>query len=217
MPNARRQVQLYLVDDQAIMRAALRSRLKEYDDFTVVGDHGDPREAINQIANLKPDVILLDIAMRGLSGIDAIAQILKVHPKARILMLTQHEGESFVQQALEAGAHGYLSKNSDPEELRLGIEALARGESYVSSKVVGALVRGDGDGPAKTRLAALTPREREVFQLLALGRSNKEVAFKLGISPGTVKKHRENLQAKLDCHSAAELARMAMREGLMEG
>lgn len=217
MPQTDRKTELYLVDDQAIMRAALRSRLKEYADFEVVGDEGDPRRAIDAIAELKPDVVLLDIAMRGLSGIDAIARILEKHPRARILMLTQHEGESFVQQALEAGAHGYLSKNSDPEELRLGIQALMRGESYVSSKVVGALVHGEGDGPVKSRLGKLTPREREVFQLLALGRSNKEVAFQLGISPGTVKKHRENLQAKLDCHSAAELARMAIREGLMEG
>lgn len=218
---AMKMIDIYLVDDQAILRAALRSRIKENDNFQVVGDSGDPRAALEDIARLKPHVVILDIAMRGLSGIDAIGKIKKVNPRGRIVMLTQHEGESFVQQSLAAGAEGYLSKDSDPAELRLAIEAVHRGDYYISPKVAGALVvpsqsvTEDGRR-AGSRLDSLTTREREVFQLLVLGKSNKEVAVELGIRLGTVKKHRENLQRKLDTHSAAELARLAMREGLLD-
>jgi DNA-binding NarL/FixJ family response regulator len=120
---------------------------------------------------------------------------------------------------MEAGADGYLSKDSDPGELALAIESVHRGEPYLSSRVAGGLIpRGRGPGACKGatgRLSALTAREREVFQLLALGKSNKEVAMALSMSLGTAKKHRENLQRKLDCHSAAELALLAIREGLL--
>jgi DNA-binding NarL/FixJ family response regulator len=133
-------------------------------------------------------------------------------------MLSHHEGEAFVEQALKLGADGYLSKDSDPAEVALALEAAHRGDSYVSPKVSQPLLnpwvtpRKPREG---TRVDSLTPREREVFQLLALGKANKEVARELGISLGTAKKHRENLQRKLDCHSAAELARLAIREGLL--
>ena len=136
-------------------------------------------------------------------------------------MLTHQEGQAFVEQALEAGAEGYLSKDSDPNELAVAIAAVHGGDPYVSPKVSAGLVgRMRGRAPGReepgTGLASLTDREREVFQLLALGRSNKEVARDLGMSIGTAKKHRENLQRKLDCHSAAELARLAIREGLLD-
>jgi DNA-binding NarL/FixJ family response regulator len=133
-------------------------------------------------------------------------------------MLTHHEGETFVEQALRAGADGYLSKDSDPAELALAIESVMRDQMFLSPKVAGVLAyrarRGEAGGPV-SRIEMLTPREREVFQLLALGKSNKEVAKALSTSVGTAKKHRENLQRKLDCHSAAELALLAIREGLM--
>jgi DNA-binding NarL/FixJ family response regulator len=136
-------------------------------------------------------------------------------------MLTHHEGETFVEQALQAGAEGYLSKDSDPEEVALAIAAVHRGDPYVSPKVAGGLLAGmrarqGGAEAPKSRLSTLTAREREVFQLLAVGKSNKEVAASLGTSLGTAKKHRENLQRKLACGSAAELARLAIREGLLE-
>ncbi|MCB9882639.1 MAG: response regulator transcription factor, partial [Planctomycetes bacterium] len=189
---------------------------REYPNFEVVGHSGDPREALEEIAELKPHVVLLDISMRGLSGIDVIDKIHKDSPHSRVLMLTQHEGGRFVHQALDAGAVGYLSKNSDPEELRIAIEAVHCGETYVSPRVAGALRDHPQNGSAADGLATLTAREREVFQLLALGKANKEVAMVLKISPATVKKHRENLQAKLDCHSPADLARLAIREGLLD-
>jgi DNA-binding NarL/FixJ family response regulator len=213
-------IRVFLVDDQAMIRAGFKSLLGRDERFRVVGDNGDPRAAIEQIGKALPDVVLLDISMPGLSGIDAIAMIRKVHPKARIVMLTHHEGESFVSQALSAGADGYLSKDSDQAELILAIEAVHRGNAFISPKVAGSLLRrGAQHEPAgasvTTRIEGLTPREREVFQLLALGKSNKEIAKALAMSLGTAKKHRENLQRKLDCHSTAEMALLAIREGLL--
>ena len=214
-------IRVYLVDDQAMIRAGLRSFLNQAENIQVIGDHGDPRVAIDEIAELRPDVCLLDITMPGLSGLDAIPMIRQKHPRAKILMVTHHEGESFVDKALNAGAEGYLSKDSDPAELSLAIEAVHRGDPFISPKVSAALLararRGEaGTSKSLSRIDSLTPREREVFQLLAIGHSNKEVARDLGMSLGTAKKHRENLQRKLDCHSAAELARLAIREGLLE-
>ncbi|MEM7305375.1 MAG: response regulator transcription factor [Planctomycetota bacterium] len=214
-------IRVYLVDDQAMVRAAFRELLRSDERFEVAGDQGDPRAALDEIAELRPDVVLLDISMPVLSGLDAIAHVRERWRRARVIMLTHHEGQAFVEQALKAGAEGYLSKDSDPAELALAIQAVHRGDPYVSPKVSAGLVgqvRGAGpEGPApSTRLGALTPREREVFQLLAIGHSNKEVARDLDMSLGTAKKHRENLQRKLDCHSAAELARLAIREGLLD-
>jgi two-component system, NarL family, response regulator NreC len=213
-------ISLVLIDDQAIVRAAFRSLLEKVPHFEVVGDAGDARSGIELIARLRPDVVVLDITMAGMSGIDAVAPIKKVSPHTRVLMASQHEGMKFVQQALQAGADGYLSKDSEPEELALAIESIRRGDSYLSPKVANGImaraVRGEAPAAADaSALAVLTPREREVFQLLALGKANKEVAAVLDLSLGTVKKHRENLQRKLDCHSAAELARLAIREGLL--
>ncbi len=214
-------ITVFLVDDQNMLRAAFRSLLSQDERFEVLGDSGDAREAIDRIGELRPNVVLLDITMPGLSGIDAIQPIRKAHPKVRVLMLTHHEGESFVEQAIQCGADGYLSKDSEEGELTIAIEAVHRGQPYISPKVAGGLVskaRTPGAaGPAPASgIGSLTTREREVFQLLALGKANKEVARDLSISLGTAKKHRENLQRKLDCHSAAELARLAIREGLLE-
>lgn len=216
-----RMIRIYLIDDQAMVRVAFKSLLSQAASFEVVGDSGDVREAVDQIAALRPDVLLLDITMPGLSGLDAIGLIRKVSPRTRIIMLTNLEGETYVDQALKAGAEGYLSKDSEPAELALAIEAVHRGDPFVSPRVASGLItmmrggRVPEPGSTTSRVANLTPREREVFQLLALGKSNKEVARELDISLGTAKKHRENLQRKLDCHSAAELARLAIREGLM--
>ena len=141
--------------------------------------------------------------MVGMSGLDAVAPVKKASPTTRVLMASQHEGMKFVQQALQSGADGYLSKDSEPEELSLAIDSIVRGDSYLSPKVANGFmaraVRGDASPTDDASpLAVLTPREREVFQLLAIGKANKEVAAMLDLSLGTVKKHRENLQRKLD-------------------
>ncbi len=211
---------VYLIDDQAMIRAAFRSMLEADARFSVVGDSGDARAAIAEIERSMPDIVLLDITMPGLSGIDAIPLIRKASRRTKVVMMTHHKGETFVDQALRAGAEGYLAKDSDPSELFLAIEAVHRGDPFVSPRVAAGLVSRyrvgeDVNSKSASRLETLTPREREVFQLLALGKANKEVARELGMSLGTAKKHRENLQRKLDCHSAAELARLAIREGLL--
>jgi DNA-binding NarL/FixJ family response regulator len=214
-------IRIVLIDDQAIIRAAFQSLLERVPHFKVVGNASDARKGIELVAETRPDVAILDIAMPGLSGIDAVGPLKKVSPSTKVLMASQHEGQKFVQQALQAGADGYLSKDSEPAELALAIESIRRGDSYLSPKVASGLMAraARGETPMladSTALSVLTPREREVFQLLALGKANKEVASMLGLSLGTVKKHRENLQRKLDCHSAAELARLAIKEGLMD-
>jgi DNA-binding NarL/FixJ family response regulator len=214
-------IRVYVVDDQAMIRAAIKGLLAQRGAFEVVGSTGDPRKALEELEALRPDVALLDITMPGLSGLDLIPKIRKLLPKTKVVMLTHHEGETFVEQALQAGAEGYLSKSSDPAELALAITAVHRGDPYVSPKVASGLVVGmrsrrGTEAPPQSRIATLTPREREVFQMLATGASNKEVAASLEMSLGTAKKHRENLQRKLECNSAAELARLAIREGLLE-
>jgi len=212
-------ITIVLIDDQAIIRAAFRSLIERIPGLTVIGDAGDARSGIELVGRVRPDLVVLDITMPGLSGIDAVVPLKKASPHTKVLMASQHEGRKFVQQALQAGADGYLSKDSDPAELGLAIESIHRGDSYLSQKVASAVMSGAMHDPASANeasaLGVLTPREREVFQLLALGKANKEIASMLDLSLGTVKKHRENLQRKLDCHSAAELARLAIREGLL--
>ena len=213
-------IQVFFLDDQAILRAGFRSLLDKMEDIEVAGDSGDARAAVEQIEELRPDIVMLDITMPGLSGIDAIPMIRKRSPRSKIVMLTHHEGQTFLDESLKAGADGYLSKDSDPVEMELAIRSVQRGDPYVSPKVAGSLVnqvRGGetGTGRQGTGIGSLTPREREVFQLLAIGKSNKEVAFQLEMSVSTAKKHRENLQRKLRVNSAAELARLAIREGLL--
>jgi DNA-binding NarL/FixJ family response regulator len=222
LPSDAENVSVFLVDDHTMTRAGMRSLVNGLEGFEVIGDHGDAREAIERIGRSHPDLVLLDITMPGLSGIDAIGMIRDVHARVKILMLSHHEGETFVEQSLQHGADGYLSKDSEPDELAVGMRAVMRGQAYISPKVTRGLVDArrdmrDSRSPGSTRIARLTTREREVFQLLALGFANKEVARKLDMSIGTAKKHRENLQRKLDCRSTAELARLAIREGLLEG
>lgn len=216
-------IRIFVMDDQAILRAALKQLLVHECGFEVVGDSGDPRAAVDEIAGLKPDVITMDVTMPGLSGIDLIPKVLKVSPRSKVIMLTNHESGRFLEASLRAGATGFLTKDSEPEELQVGIQAVFEGRNYITPRVANSLVarlqsggKDEEMSEQAGRLSLLTAREREVFQLLALGHANKEVARDLGISVGTVKKHRENIQRKLDVHSAAEIARIAIQEGLLE-
>jgi len=222
--NSTKPIRVYVIDDQAILRAALRRLLADECGFDVVGDNGDARAAVAELEALRPDVVTLDLTMPALSGVDALPRLQKASPNSRFLVLTNHESGRFLEESLKAGAAGYLTKDSEPEELRVAVESVFAGRNYITPRVAGTLVarlRGgvaaEGEVASVGRLATLTSREREVFQLLALGRSNKEVAHELEISLGTAKKHRENLQRKLHAHSPAELARIAIQEGLLSG
>lgn len=210
-------IRIYLIDDQAMIRAALQALLETDASFTVVGSSGDARAGVEAIRELQPDLVLLDITMPGTSGLDVVAPIKANSPGTKILMASNHEGSQYVRQALRAGADGYVSKDSEPDELRFAIRSIFRGDSYLSPRLTEAMAStaqqpADEDNPVLDRL---TRREREVFQLLAIGKTNKDVAAVLTLSLGTVKKHRENLQRKLGCRSSAELARLAIREGLL--
>jgi len=221
MNATRGTIRVYLLDDQAMIRAALKALIERSLELRVVGSAGDARTALREIETLRPDVGVVDIAMPGLSGIDALPMIRRASPRTRILIASQHEGHNFVKRALQAGADGYVSKDSQAEELHLAILSVHRGEAFLSSRISAGIVRemrsgGTADGGWHSVIDSLTEREREVFQLLAVGRSNKEIAVQLGVALGTIKKHRENLQRKLGCHSSAELARLAIREGLLD-
>jgi DNA-binding NarL/FixJ family response regulator len=209
-------ISVYLVDDQAMLRAAFRSWIQQSPGLTFAGEAGDATTALAEMARLQPDVVLLDITMPGLSGLDALPAMRERCPDSRILMVTNLESESAVQDAVDRGAHGYLSKSSDPSELAVAIRSVVSGQSFISPRVAGSILAGRRpDARPASGLRSLTPREREVFLHLAAGRTNKEVAGRLSISLATAKKHRENLQRKLRCRSSADLARLAIREGLM--
>ena len=221
MSDVQTKISIFLVDDESLVRAGLRALLEKAGTFDVVGESGDARDAIERISKVKPELVILDIRMPGLSGLDAVAPIKKASPTTKVLIASQHESRDFVFQALRAGADGYITKSSDPRELAPAIESIHRGESFVTPRVAASFlgaVRSESEAdpePLARNLPGLTAREREVFQLIAVGKANKEVARILDISLGTVKKHRENLQRKLDIHSAAEIARVAIREGLL--
>jgi len=212
---AQRPIKVFLVDDQNMLRAAFKSLLTQDERFDVVGDCGDARTAIERVGELRPDVVLLDISMPGLSGLDAIAPIREKWPRVRILMLTHHEGDTFVDQALRNGADGYLSKDSDPSELMLALESVNSGKPYLSPKVSAGLLAMMRGGemlpePGINRLASLTPREREVLELVTQGKANKVIAGDLNVSQRTVEIHRARVMEKMGANSLAHLVRMVI-------
>ena len=214
-----KRISVYVVDDQSMIRGALRCLLVQLGPINVVGDAGSAREAVDEVQNLRPEVILLDISMPGLSGLDAIPLLRKASLDSKILMLSHHEGFSIVEQALARGADGYLSKDSEPTELVLAVTSVQDGNPYLSPRIAKSFLHKRSGGSviaARSAIDSLTPRERQVFQLLAIGKSNKEVAIELSISLGTAKKHRENLKRKLQCGSTTDLVRLAIREGLLQ-
>lgn len=213
-------IRVFLIDDHCLWRAGLSSMLDGDDDIAVVGTAGDGREALGAVPRAAPHVVLIDIRLPELDGIELTRRLRRVAPQARVIMLSALEGSRYVSDAIAAGAEGYLTKCSDPAELRLAIRAVHAGRCYFSPRVADAihsLMSGresPGSAP-RSRVDQLTPREREVFLLAASGLCNKEIAQRLSITVHTAKKHRENLQRKLDCHSAVELALLAVREGLI--
>jgi len=207
-PGVNAPTTVFLVDDHTIVRASLRALLSQQRGFVVVGDCGDPLQALGRIEAAKPELVLLDVTMPGLSGLDLLPKIRAVHPGVRIVMVTHLDSHDVRARALAGGADGFVSKNAPFEELVATIGRVLRGEAP----------RAGAAGPTGQQgpLASLTAREREVLQLLVVGKPNKEVAARLGVSLSTIKKHRENLQRKLGCRSSAELTLVAIREGLIQ-
>jgi DNA-binding NarL/FixJ family response regulator len=210
-------VRVLLADDHALMRAGIRSLLGTLRGVEVVGEARDGQEALRLVETLRPHVVLMDIAMPGLNGLEATARIARDHPETRVIILSMHVSEEYAARALRAGGAGYLPKDADVRELELALEAVARGETYlspvVSTHVVADYRRRLTDAPDV--LSRLTPRQREVLQLLAEGHSTKDVAFRLGVSIKTVETHRAQIMDRLDIHDLAGLVRFAVRRGLV--
>ena len=213
-----KRVRMVLVDDHALVRAGLRALLQGLPGVEVVAEAVDGREALAAIKTLKPDVVLMDISMPGLNGLEAAALAARDFPESRILILSAHSSEEYVGQALRAGASGYLLKDAATVELELAIMAVARGETYlspaVSKHVISNYVRRVGGEAGSLEL--LTPRQRETLQLVAQGKSTKEIARILHISVKTIETHRAQLMDRLDIHDVAGLVKFALRVGLVK-
>jgi two-component system, NarL family, response regulator NreC len=212
-------IRLLLVDDHAVVRSGLRMMLENETDAEIVGEASSAAEAIEAAMRLKPNVILMDIGLPDLSGIDATREIKKRVSETAIVALTIHEDEEYFFKMLEAGASGYVPKRAAPEELLTAIRAAASGQVYLYPSLAKLLVRDFLDGgraPSESSSSNLTEREQEVLTFLAEGASNEAIATSLVISPKTVARHRENIMRKLNLHSRAELVRYAIRKGIIK-
>ena len=210
---------ILLADDHEIIREGLRSVLEARKDWEIVGEATNGREAVKKVAELKPDVVVMDISMPELNGLEAVRQIVKQVPRTEVLVLTMHDSEDLVRGVLDAGARGYLLKSDASRQLISAIEALRLHKPYLTPRVNEVVLRGYlGEEPLKgeTSGGKLTPREREIVQLLAEGLSSKEVAGTLHISVKTAETHRTNIMRKLDIHSVSELVRYAVRNHIIE-
>jgi two-component system, NarL family, response regulator NreC len=212
-------IRLLIVDDHAVVRSGLRMLLENERDVEIVGEASSAAEAIEAAGRLKPNVILMDIGLPDLSGIDATREIKKRSSDVSIVALTIHEDEEYFFKMLEAGASGYVPKRAAPEELLTAIRAAATGQVYLYPSLAKLLVRDYLDGgraSGEQSSSDLTDREQEVLTYLAEGASNEEIASSLVISPKTVARHRENIMRKLNLHSRAELVRYAIRKGIIK-
>jgi DNA-binding NarL/FixJ family response regulator len=193
-------IRVLLVDDHELLRAGIRSLLKDLDGFEVVGEAVNGREALARVGELRPDVVLMDILMPEMNGLDATARLVTLFPTIRVIILSMNSSEEHVLQALRAGASGYLLKNIGPAEMEQAIREVARGEKHITPAVAGHVIAGLLEGGKVTSLERLTPRQREVLQLVAEGNTSKKIAKKLGISAKTADAHRGELMQALDIH-----------------
>ncbi|HXF67691.1 MAG TPA: response regulator transcription factor [Burkholderiales bacterium] len=210
-------LRVILADDHTLVRAGLRSLLGQLPEVEVVAETGDGREVLALVPRHRPDIVLMDITMPGMNGLEATAHLRKDHPGVKVVILSMHASEEYVLQALRAGAAGYLLKDSATLELALALQAVARGETYlsppISRQVVENYMRRVGEDVRP--LAALTARQREILQLIAEGASTKDIARRLELSVKTVESHRAQLMERLGIHDVAGLVRFAIRHGLV--
>jgi two-component system response regulator NreC len=217
-PHMTDKICVLLVDDHRILREGIRSILEGHEDIQVVGEAGDGRQAVSLVGELNPDVVLMDIAMPLLNGLEATRQIKRDHPEVKVLILSVHDEEEYIRQALSAGAMGYLLKYTSTSELLSAIRTVYQGEAVLSPAIT-TLVIEDYLRWADIKQASsdkLTPREREVLQLIAEGYTNKEIAEILQISVKTVMAHRSNLMGKLDLHSRGDLIKYAIQKKIID-
>ena len=212
-------MRLILADDHTLVRAGIRALLDRIDDIETVAETGDGREALELIEKHRPDLALLDITMPGLNGLEIASRMPSTSPSTKVLLLSVHATESFVAKALRAGVAGYLLKDSAATELELAIRAVAGGKTYlspaISTRVVEGYLQNLEAGSPTDSLAALSDRQREILQLIAEGKTTREIAGLLDISVKTVEGHRAQLMDRLDIRDVPGLVRLAIREGLV--
>jgi DNA-binding NarL/FixJ family response regulator len=210
-----KKIRILLADDHAMVRQGFRLILAAQEDMEIAGEAGNGREAVEMAETLQPDVVVMDVAMPELNGIEATRRLAASHPRIRVLALSMHKDSVYVREILHAGAKGYLLKDSIDRDLVAAVRAVARGEGYLSPGVSEAVL-SDFRRHVTDPLDLLTSREREVLQMIAEGKTNKEIAVKLSLSVYTVDAHRGRIMEKLNLHSMGELVRFAMRNGLID-
>jgi DNA-binding NarL/FixJ family response regulator len=212
-------IRVLIADDHTLLREGIRSLLKLYDDIEVVGEAADGAEAVEKATRLSPDIVLMDVAMPGLGGLEATLEIHRRSPNTRVLVLTQYDDPEYVRRFLKAGVSGYVLKKAAGTELVSAIRAVQTGSSYLSPQIAGTVIEGYLKGQELTETEdvyeRLTDREKQVLKLVAEGYSNSEIASMLSLSVKTVMGHRENVMEKLGIHSRTELIKYAIKHGLI--
>ncbi len=215
-----KKTRILIVDDHLVVRKGVGALVEGRPDWEVCGDAATGREAVAAAARLKPDIVVMDISMPEMNGLEATRQILKHSPKTEVLILSMHESEQIVRDVLASGARGYVLKSDAGNDLMAALEALRQHRLFFTSKIAETVLRGYLTSPIHVERGIspgqLSPREREIVQLLAEGKSNKEVADILGISVKTVETHRARIMGKLDLHSISDLVRYAIRNNVIE-
>ncbi|MFH1137432.1 MAG: response regulator transcription factor [Pseudomonadota bacterium] len=212
---------IVIAEDHTILRDGLKALLGADPRYEICGEAADGREAVDRVRDLSPDVILLDLSMPRLHGLDAIREIKKVQPGVKVLVLTVHKNEEYILAAFAAGADGYVLKEASSQELEMALGSVISGKRFLSPDISGLIIDGFLEGRKNlgtdTAWDALTPREREILKLVAEGHTNRRIAELTFISVKTVERHRANLMRKLDLHGAAALTALAMEKGLIGG
>jgi len=215
-----KKIRLLVADDHKIFRQGITKLLEDESDLQVVGEAADGREAVKKATELKPDVVLMDIAMANLNGLEATKQIKKVLPETKVIMVTMHKNEEYILQSFQAGASGFILKEGAVEELVNAIRSIHQDKSFlsptISKTLIDAYLRKMETGKTETPFDLLTDREREVLQLIAEGYTNREVAKALFISVKTVEAHRAHIMQKLNIHDVAKLVKYAIQKGLVD-
>jgi DNA-binding NarL/FixJ family response regulator len=214
-------LRLLVVDDHAVVRRGVRALLESQPGWDICGEAADGQEAIRKAAELKPDIVVLDISLPGLNGLEATSRILKESPASEVLILTMHHSEDLAQQVIKAGARGYVLKSDADQNLVAAVEKLSQHQTFFTSRVAEFVLYTDGKGDnprqgVEDPSRRMTSRERQIVQLVAEARSTKQVASQLGISVKTVEAHRTNIMRKLRLHSVSELVRYAIRNGIVQ-
>lgn len=215
-------LRVVVADDHEVVRKGLRSILEEQPGWEVTGEASDGREAVDKVKSLRPDVSVVDVGMPGLNGLEATRQMLRNDPQTRVLILTMHESDPLIREVLDAGARGYLLKSDASRDLVSAVDAIRKNKTYFTARVAQMVL--DGYLDKKPRAveqsdvppSRLTPRQREIVQLLAEGKSSKEVAVALNLSVKTAETHRANIMRRLNCHSVSELVRYAIRNNIIQ-